>query len=623
MANIAFGQVSQDKQGCAYSPEFGDIYSTRDGAYEQSRFVFLAGNGLPERWRGKDQFVILENGFGLGTNFLTTLKEFRNDKQRCRKLHFVSVEGFPLAPDELIRFAAPELKAEAIELAQKWPDRTPGIHQITFDKDSVVLTLYFMDAKTAAKKMMCRFDAFFPDGFAPSKNPQMWEPCVLKGLTSCAREGATLATWCVASKVRQAFRDAGFRVDKVPGFGHKLQMLQGCYLPAFKHRRKKTVYLPPTSVPKSAIVIGAGLAGSSCAKALSEKGVKVIAIDSGPVAATGASALRWGVVHSQPSADDNYLFRLSRAGFFSLKRDIDAYPELCCLEGMFQMARSEEEQEKWRNWIKEKRPFNFPDDFLRVISSEEIQKLTGAATSRGGFWHGGAGIIAVSRLVQRRLSDSGATQIYGARVDAIRKEDGHWHALDVFGNKIASADALILCAAGDSLRLAGLSDSTTIWKGRISLLNESSLKGYVGALTGPGYLIQAPDSWTGIGATYESYGDSLSREEAQQNNISHLSDFFPTGYFLSPVIGFYEGYRCVTKDRLPLIGTVQNSRFHPDCEGLYMSSAMGSRGTVFSGLAARIIVAEMFSEPLPVESDLLHAVDPSRFEVGEKEKIKK
>ena len=65
---IVQGKISLDDRGCAYSPEFGDVYASKDGAYEQSRFVFLGGTQLPERWQGRDQFTIVENGVGLGTN---------------------------------------------------------------------------------------------------------------------------------------------------------------------------------------------------------------------------------------------------------------------------------------------------------------------------------------------------------------------------------------------------------------------------------------------------------------------------------------------------------------------------------------------------------------------------
>ena len=111
---IAQGKISLDDWGCAYSPEFGDVYASKDGAYEQSRFVFLGGNRLPERWQGKAQFTIVENGFGLGTNFLTTLKAWREDPKRSGKLFYLAIEGFPLQGTDIKTFASSALRAEGI-----------------------------------------------------------------------------------------------------------------------------------------------------------------------------------------------------------------------------------------------------------------------------------------------------------------------------------------------------------------------------------------------------------------------------------------------------------------------------------------------------------------------------
>ena len=130
---------------------------------------------------------------------------------------YLAIEGFPLQASDIKTFLSLSLKAEAEELAAKWPTLTPGVHRLTFDEGRVVLDLYFMPSSAAVKKLSGAFDAFYPDGFSPKKNPEMWEPRLLKAICSHAREGATLATWCVASAVRKAFTEAGFTIQKVPG----------------------------------------------------------------------------------------------------------------------------------------------------------------------------------------------------------------------------------------------------------------------------------------------------------------------------------------------------------------------------------------------------------------------
>ena len=569
---IVQGKISLDDRGCAYSPEFGDVYASKDGAYEQSRFVFLGGTQLPERWQGRDQFTIVENGFGLGTNFLTTLKAWREDPQRSGK----------------------------------------GVHRLTFDEGRVVLDLYFMPSSAAVKKLSGAFDAFYPDGFSPKKNPEMWEPRLLKAICSHAREGATLATWCVASAVRKAFTEAGFTIQKVPGFGHKSEMTVGRFEPKFKHRRS-TTFLNSAEKPQSAIVIGAGLAGSAVACELARRGVQVQVVDAGPVGASGASALRWGVVHAQPSGDDNQLFRLTRSGLEMLREELLCYPELVRTEGLYQMARDGAELQKWQQQFAQLKPFSFPKDFLRLMSAEEAESKIGLKPRLGGLWHEGAGIVAVAEWVRARLNRSGASLLFNTRVGSLSKQGKNCQAKDAFGQIIAEADAVVVCCAAETANLLpGIELPLTRWKGRLSLLCEGALTDLKGAVTGPGYAIHSPDDWIGVGATYESADKQMSSEEAHGKNLSHLTDLFPQ-LTEADAAGFYEGFRCVAPDRLPVVGQVPAAEGFPNATGIYVSCAMGSRGTVFNELAAKVIAAQMFNEPIPLEADLLCAIDPGRF----------
>src|SRR5690625_4298571 len=82
-----------NEHGVAEHPDYGDVYHSLSGALGQTDYVFLQGNGLPERWQGHSQFTICETGFGLGNNFLTTWLRWRQDPKRSQRLHFVSFEG--------------------------------------------------------------------------------------------------------------------------------------------------------------------------------------------------------------------------------------------------------------------------------------------------------------------------------------------------------------------------------------------------------------------------------------------------------------------------------------------------------------------------------------------------
>src|SRR5512141_263626 len=206
MIAVPTASLSRSADGTAFSEQFQDVYHSAHGGLAQSRHVFLAGNALPRRWQGRESFVILETGFGLGLNFLAAWHAWREDAARPRRLHFVSIESTPLPAAELADALAPfaELAPLARALCRAWPPPLAGFHRIHFDAGNVILTLVLGEARTALPQLVAQVDAFFLDGFSPAKNPGIWSPEVVRELARVAGPGATLATWTVAGGVRAA-----------------------------------------------------------------------------------------------------------------------------------------------------------------------------------------------------------------------------------------------------------------------------------------------------------------------------------------------------------------------------------------------------------------------------------
>ena len=242
------------------------------GGLAQARHVFLSGNALPERWRDRDAFTILETGFGLGLNFLATWDALRSDPRGPARLHFVSVESHPFPAADLADALAPfeELRPLAAALVATWPPPIAGFHRLQFDGGRVQLTLLAGDARELLPQLEARADALFLDGFSPARNPDMWSPKWCANSRAWPRPAPRLATWTVAGGVRTALSDAGFRVEKREGFAHKREMLAGVRdgeppAPARRSRR--------------AVVVGAGLAGTMVAERLASRGWGVDLID--------------------------------------------------------------------------------------------------------------------------------------------------------------------------------------------------------------------------------------------------------------------------------------------------------------------------------------------------------
>ncbi|WP_099866905.1 tRNA (5-methylaminomethyl-2-thiouridine)(34)-methyltransferase MnmD [Pararhizobium haloflavum] len=216
-----------------YSPRFDDhYYTTSDGAAE-TRYVFLDGNGLPARWRDVERFRIGELGFGTGLNFIETAALWHDTRRAGQSLEFVSFERYPLAADQIERALAvwPGRRPLVEKLVADWPspDAMQAVITITLD-EGTTLRVVIGDVANCIDTIAAPVDAWYLDGFAPSRNPDMWGGELMRTLARKSRTGTTLATYSAAGWVRRNLEAAGFSVLKRPGHAGKRQMLTG-YLP--------------------------------------------------------------------------------------------------------------------------------------------------------------------------------------------------------------------------------------------------------------------------------------------------------------------------------------------------------------------------------------------------------
>lgn len=200
------------------STRFDDPYFSLEDGLSETRHVFLAGNGLPGRFR--DGFRVAELGFGTGLNLLTALKAWR-DTGQTGQLHFTTFEAYPLTAPEMLRAQAafPELAELAAELAPRWQD---GAH--TFDLADLRFEMISGDARETLPRWTCAADAWFLDGFSPARNPELWGEDLMAEVARHMAPGGTASTYTAAGHVRRALAAAGLRVTRVPGYGRKRHM---------------------------------------------------------------------------------------------------------------------------------------------------------------------------------------------------------------------------------------------------------------------------------------------------------------------------------------------------------------------------------------------------------------
>lgn len=230
--------------GTPVSDVFDDIYFSSGEGVQETQYVFLDGNHLPERWKAftSSVFVIGETGFGTGLNFLVAWAAFRLFRQQypdhpLQQLRFVSVEKFPISCDDLhIAYQTlPQFSSLTQQLITQYPMAEKGCHIREFDNQSVVLELWFDDVhamlpqrlKQTEQQEKPAINAWFLDGFAPSKNPEMWNQNLFNHLAKQSIQGTSIATFTAAGFVRRGLIDAGFSMQKRKGFGRKRDMLIG------------------------------------------------------------------------------------------------------------------------------------------------------------------------------------------------------------------------------------------------------------------------------------------------------------------------------------------------------------------------------------------------------------
>ncbi|WP_028451327.1 bifunctional tRNA (5-methylaminomethyl-2-thiouridine)(34)-methyltransferase MnmD/FAD-dependent 5-carboxymethylaminomethyl-2-thiouridine(34) oxidoreductase MnmC [Chitinilyticum aquatile] len=609
-------------EGIPYSSQFDDIYHSRGGGLAQAREVFMAGNGLPQAWQGRTHFTVLETGFGQGLSFLATWQAWKADPARSQRLHFVSVEQYPFRRDDLALLHAhyPEIAAFSAELCAAWPWLTEGIHRIELAEGRVILTLVLGNASQWLPELQLAADAIYLDGFAPDKNPGLWCPAIYRQLRRLAHDQTTLATYTVAGHVRRGLADAGFAVERIQGFAGKRQMLRGQSAQGPRWRSSLRQEAPA----RSAVIVGAGMAGASAAWQLARRGWEVSVLEAGDTIAGGSSGNHVGLMHPTFSRDDNLQARLTRAG---CEQTLQA---LALLEhagtpvahgrpGHLQIAKTPEQDALFAEIAAE---LQLPGELAHHLDQQTGSQLSGQGISAGGLFYKASCWIHPPGLCTALLHHPGITVHTGCRVAGMKREDGVWLLSGDAGEILTRSETVILANATAAAQLcpqAGLplTDSRRV----VTRIAASRLDAPEYALSGPGYLTPGYQGLRCAGAAEVRDGDVAA---AARKNLQELRKLLPRIVLDDDMI--YDWRDCsrpASPDRLPLIGQLpaphaQTGPAHQLWQlarlpGLYGALGFGSRGLTWAILAGDLLGCLLNGEPLPLERKLLDAVDPGRF----------
>jgi tRNA 5-methylaminomethyl-2-thiouridine biosynthesis bifunctional protein len=579
------------------SPRFGDIYFSPADGLAEARAVFLTGCGLPEAWEGRDRFTVGELGFGTGLNLLALIELWRRARPNAgARLHLFSIEAFPMSRADAARALAawPELANIAAPLLSGWPDGRSGFHRIEWPKDGVILDLAILEAEAALSAWSGRADAWFLDGFAPSKNPDMWRPEVLGLIAARSNPGARAATFSVAGAVRRGLQDAGFAVSRAPGFGRKKERLEA-RLPGS---------IPDTTAPKAGTpqisVIGAGIAGAALARAFRCLGHEARVFDaSGPGA--GGSGNPSALVTPRLDAGLGPAAALHAQAF---ARAVQLYrgetPDALIAEGALQLetqARDVARFDKIARW----------DGFDPGAVERRNEQATGAALCERQTpqaLHLRDALVVEPAPI---LADWLASDLTLARIDRLEPDDGGWRLIDAAGAVLMRADLVCLACGPAAARLAPGVRLRPV-RGQASFTDAVAFSGAPAAFGG--YAIPMRGGGVLYGATHDrdDWGEDV-RAEDEDLNLRALAEGRPA---LAEKMRCTErlaraSLRAMAPDHLPLAGAVRGA------PSLYVLSGLGGRGFTLAPLLAEAVAAEALGAPSPLPRASYLLVDPGRF----------
>ncbi|UEP48257.1 bifunctional tRNA (5-methylaminomethyl-2-thiouridine)(34)-methyltransferase MnmD/FAD-dependent 5-carboxymethylaminomethyl-2-thiouridine(34) oxidoreductase MnmC [Burkholderia ambifaria] len=632
--------LARRDDGILVSPEYGELPRDASRARAHANRM-LAGTGLPARWQGRRTFTIVETGFGTGSRFLTTWAAWRDDPARCERLHFVAIEPHPFAHDDLRRavsnlVADTTISENADALIDAWPMHVPGLHRLEFDAGRVVLTLAFGDAHDMLQRLVARVDAFFLGNLASAAHGDVPSADVIRALARIAAEGATYATHSHDDTVKHALEQTGFTSRDVEDCAGEPALRVGEYAPRWRMRRHE----PPRALPvaaREAIVIGAGLAGCAVVERLAARGWNITLIERHERIASEASGNPAGVFHPLMTRDDNVASRLTRSGFLhALARwralEDAGHAFARSTRGMIHLAESADDFARMRDAFD---ALGAPSDYVSLLDTDAARAHLNLPVAHGGllFPHGGAVWPAGVCAAQFAAAGERVKLLAGTEVAHLERDRDRWRAVDAAGATLAEAPVVVLANAGDAVRLAGLRHvALQPVRGQLTLLPPRSTAPLPCPAIGDGYAVPLDDGTLLIGATFEPDDvDRTMRTAGHVENLERVRHLLPGLIGELPDVDTLRGrvaFRWVVADRVPVIGLLADeaqaianaralsgakARDLPRAAGLYGAFGYGSRGLVWAALGAELIASQLEGEPLPLERELVDAVDPARF----------
>ncbi|WP_202943013.1 bifunctional tRNA (5-methylaminomethyl-2-thiouridine)(34)-methyltransferase MnmD/FAD-dependent 5-carboxymethylaminomethyl-2-thiouridine(34) oxidoreductase MnmC [Alteromonas macleodii] len=670
-------QVHFNESGTPVADHFDDVYFSNDSGIDETQHVFVAGNDLAERWQQwrNPTFVIAETGFGTGLNFLVAMRafnEFRaaNPDHPLKRLYFITTEKFPLPQQDMQRAleAFPALKDEAQALASLYPMGLEGCHRLHFDNHSTTLDLWIGDVHELLPQwhspIKGLIDAWFLDGFAPSKNPDMWTDALFGQMARLSKTGTTFGTFTAAGIVKRGLAGVGFTIKKRNGFGRKRDMLTGVFdrdnenvqhklrLPAGPYYRYVNDSLDKTS---KVAVVGSGLAAATACLALVKRGISTILYFDGDTLASGASGNPQGGFYPQLHSEASIASRIQAHSFLYARQAYDhtiEHAKACDLAnvahdfcGVIQLSFNEKVAERQNKLAAAD---VWPEALIKPVDSKEVSDIANLALPYSGLYIGLGGWISPPQLVNAMIEEAlqsgkltlkpNHTYLSHEAIETTKQRVQIRFNLDSAESEdVITADHLILALGAGAVNASDF-DSLSLRpvRGQVEAVpTQTPIEQLNTVLCHKGYMTPAFEGRHALGSTYvkNDLSTNVRGDETEMNLATHEQALANTDIVQAlqhdgkaraatrlgspdhqPVVGALHNFDSL-KELYTMLGVGKPLTSAPVLPNSVVSTltCLGSRGLTTAPLMAEVLVSSLCKEPLPLSNDLLNAVNTSRF----------
>ena len=654
------------------SSEFGDVYFSKTDGLAESRHVFIDGNDLATRLanlRNFERFVIGEIGFGTGLNILAIWQlwqQIRPDNHS--HLHIITTEKFPLSKTDLEQALSvwTELAGLSQQLIDNYPPPLAGCHRLNWFDERLTIDLWLGDATSSLSQVTGegKVDAWLLDGFAPSCNQELWSADLLAQIARLSKNHTTLATFSVASAVKQGLKHHGFTLAKRKGFGKKREMLTASFQPkltsanfcklyfrynkkikpffvtlpftaSFESRRRqrrkannvKGFELPNFSAitkPLSVAVIGAGVAGLSSAYALAARGHKVTIFDKAQPLA-GASGNIRGFLAPKLTSLKRLETNLHAIGYLASCR---FYPYLTAQTGIKILQTTGCLDLLSHNRLQLDEVKDFPIEFARLLTAEQAKAKVGYEVGQAIFLPN-AGLITTANFANAVLCHpniSFQTEKLTYFQQAYFQQDSD-QVLLTFTERQQFFDHVILCMALDTCDFLPTIKRFNHSRGQVTWFavdeHDKAQLPKLPLKYGSYYASFNQNSKRHVMLGASFVRDTLDTAPAvadHQMNVADLADAVPdlvnnTDMFtVEKNLPHWQGrasIRSQTVDYLPLVGQVWQAGYESKSR-VWTFSALGSKGYAYAPICSELLAGLLCGEMLPLANKMVNSLSPNR-----------